>query len=86
MSYFQNLKKSGIYTSPKIDDKEIYDDVTNSFKKLNFSDNEVDAIWRILIAILYMGNLKIDDSNYEEGKTPANIVKNEDYKKIIDLL
>ena len=33
-----------------------------------------------------MGNLKVDDSNYEEGKTPANLVKNEDYKKIIDLL
>lgn len=39
-----------------------------------------------MVAILYMGNLKVDDSNYEEGKTPANLVKNEDYKKIIDLL
>ena len=51
-----------------------------------FSDNEIDAIWRTLSAILYMGNLKIDDSNYEEGKTPANIIKNDDFKKIIDLL
>ena len=86
MTYFENLKKSGIYSSPNIDDKEIYDDVTKSFKRLDFSDNEVDAIWRTLAAILYMGNLKVDDSNYEEGKTPANLVKNEDYKKIVDLL
>lgn len=37
MSYFENLKKSGIYSSPNIDDKEIYDDVSKSFVKLNFS-------------------------------------------------
>ena len=86
LSYFNNLKKSGIYSSSKIDDKEFYDDVVNAFVRLEFSAEEEDAIWRILAAILYLGNIKVDQSKYEDGKTPCKIENNEDYKKVIKLL
>ena len=86
LNYFENLKKSGVYQSPKIDDKEFYDDVQNAFGRLKFTPEEEDAIWRILAAILYLGNIKVDTSKYEDGKTPCKIMKNEDYKKVIKLL
>lgn len=86
MSKFKNLKKSGLYTHPKIDDKEFFDDVTSAFKKLDFSADEVDAIFRILVAILYMGNLEIDESTYEDQKTPAEIKKDDAFEKIVQLL
>ena len=44
------------------DDKEFYEDVINSFKSLNFTDGEQDAIWRQLSAILWLGNVKKDES------------------------
>lgn len=53
---------------------------------MKFSENEVDSIWRILSTICHLGNLKIDESTYEEQKTPAQIVQNEDFEKIVILL
>jgi hypothetical protein len=40
MKKFANLKKSGTYTSPKIDDREFYDDVIQAFERLDFTEGE----------------------------------------------
>lgn len=67
MEKFENLKKADIYKVEKIDDKEIFNDVESAFEALDFSPLEIDAIWRILSAILHMSNIEIDDSTFEDG-------------------
>ena len=86
MTYFNILRSSGLYSTPKVDDNEFYTDVVKAFKTLNFSEDEQDAIWRVVASILYMGNLKVDKTTYEEGKNACRIKKNEDFKKVLDLL
>ena len=35
---------------------------------------------------LHMGNIEIDESNYQDSQTPCTIVKNKSWKAVIDLL
>ena len=85
-SLFNYLSASGVYQTPKLDDKEIYDEVIEAFKQLEFSDVEQDAIWRMLSAILHLGNIEFDESYYVDGAKPVRILQNEDYKKVLSLL
>jgi myosin heavy subunit/alpha-tubulin suppressor-like RCC1 family protein len=86
MRRFKILRSSGLYETPKINDKEFYADVVNAFSMLGFSDEEEDAIWRIISIVLHMGNFEVDSSNYEEGKRPCSIVDNDDFKIVVKLL
>ena len=83
---FSIFGQSDIYETSKIDDEEFYSDVVNSFKTLNFSEEMVDSIWRIIGAILFLQNVKVDSSTYVEGQKPCTILKDENWNKIISLL
>ena len=58
--FFEYLKKSECYNVPKINDKELYSEVLASFTKTSFTHLEIKAIFRILSAILHIGNLSFD--------------------------
>ena len=47
----------------------------NSFKSLKFKEKEINAVWKIISSILFLGNLKINSQNYIEGKIGCNIKK-----------
>ena len=40
----------------------------------------------MLAVILHLGNVRIDDSQYEEGKIPCSIIKNDHWKFATELL
>jgi myosin-5 len=86
MESFNYLNQSSIYETPKVNDKEFYDDVEKSFKDLDFSPGQQDAIWRMLASILHLGNLRIDESTYEEGSKACRIFRDETWEKVIALL
>ena len=86
MSSFNYLNQSSIYEHPKINDKEFYDDVNRSFVDLDFSPAQQDAMWRILAAVLFIGNFKIDESTYIEGSRPCRIVRNDAWNTVVELL
>ena len=86
MNSFNYLNQSSIYDSPKINDKEFYDDVNRSFTDLDFTASQQDAIWRTLATILHLGNVQVDESTYVEGSKPCRIVRNDAWSKIISLL
>ena len=83
---FHYLNQSGVYETPKVDDEEFYMDVCKSFHDLDFPEEHRDAIWRILSAVLHLGNLEVDDSSYEEGAKPCKIRRTRDWKNVVDLL
>lgn len=58
--FFEYLKKSQCYNVPKINDKELYSEVLASFTKTSFTHLEIKAIFRILSAILHIGNISFD--------------------------
>lgn len=86
MKLFNYLNQSGVYETPKINDKEFYDDVNKAFNDLDFSEGQRDAIWRTLSTILHLGNLEVDDSQYIEGASPCTIKKSAHWKSICELL
>ena len=83
---FRYLNQSGVYETAKVDDEEFYMDVNKAFYDLEFSEIQRDAIWRLLSTVLQLGNLEIDDSEYNEGSKPCKIKKTRAWKNIIDLL
>jgi myosin-7 len=83
---FSIFGQSDIYETSKIDDEEFYSDVVNSFQTLNFSEDMIDSIWRIVGAILFLQNVTVDSSAYIEGQKPCSILKDENWQKVINLL
>jgi myosin-7 len=83
---FLIFTQSEIYETAKIDDKEFYSDVVNSFQTLNFSNDMIDAIWRIVSSILFLLNVTVDSTAYVEGEKPCNILKDDNWKKVVTLL
>ena len=86
MEGFNYLNQSSIYETPKVNDLEFYEDVERSFRDLDFSSAQVDAIWRMLASVLQIGNLKIDSSTYEEGSRACKIFRDETWEKVVGLL
>ena len=52
---------------------------------MNFSEQELDAIWSIISAILFIGNLKFDDKEYDVNNA-CEIVNEEILEKVAILL
>lgn len=78
---FEYLKHSKCFKLPKKEgkqdeDKEFYDETCKSLKNLGFSEEESDAIFKILACVLNFGNIPIDESTYEEGSEPCKLTKN----------
>lgn len=86
MKHFNYLNQSIVYEDPKVNDLEFWTDVNSSLKVLGFSVGQQDGIWRSLAAILYIGNIKVDESGYQEGSKPCKIVRDNAWNKVISLL
>lgn len=56
-----------------VNDKEFYSELIQAFQVNSFAQNEVNYIWRILGAILSLGNVEFDSSEYNEN-TPCKIL------------
>ena len=62
-------------------DIEEYETLMTAFKNLGFSEEEIEAIHRITIACLFIGELQLDESTYNQSAKPAPTpvsVKNRD--------
>ncbi|KAL4480724.1 hypothetical protein ABPG72_014499 [Tetrahymena utriculariae] len=82
---FLYLKDGGCYGVSTIDDYALYNEVQDSFTSMNFSQHERNTIWRILSAILLLGNIRFDKSTLTDSK-PCSIIGIEFSKKVAELL
>ena len=85
---FRYLNQSGCYEVDGIDDKGLYFDVCQAFKKMNFDENEENAIWHYLAAILHLGNMEFNDTDFKNSgeNQPCTIIQENSLKLICDLL
>ena len=81
MEKFDYLNKSGCYAVPTVNDQELYVEVTDSFRTMQFSQDEQKGVWNLVAATLWMGQLEFDDSVLTD-KTPCGF-KNEEPLKIV---
>ena len=88
IKFFQYLNKSGCYEVNGIDDKELYSDVCKAFKKMNFDQDEENAVWNYLAAILHLGNMEFDDKDFNKSgeNQPCTITQQDTLKLICNLL
>ncbi|CAF3153265.1 unnamed protein product [Rotaria sp. Silwood2] len=71
---------------PKIDDKNDYQQVKQAFKIVGFTQDEISIIWKIVAAILHLGNLKFTDVDGEHCSITRSNDKNDQLKWISKLL
>jgi myosin-5 len=83
MKVFNYLNQSVIYEDPKVNDLEFWTDVSASLDTLRFSEGQKDAMWRILSAVLYFGNVKVDESTFSEGAKPCRIIRDESWERVL---
>lgn len=81
---FQYLKKSQCYSVEKIDDKALFQELVSSFNKTGFAASEIKGIFRLLSAILHLGNLEFSDEKLTDTSPCA--IKSGDLEIISQLL
>jgi myosin heavy subunit len=57
---YEYLNRSGCYEAKDIDDEVSFHNIQNSLIKIGFSKEEEEKIWRLLLVILQLGNLKFE--------------------------
>mmetsp|Transcript_6532 Transcript_6532/g.4657 ORF Transcript_6532/g.4657 Transcript_6532/m.4657 type:complete len:264 (+) Transcript_6532:731-1522(+) len=67
-------------------DVEGYNEVMETFIKLQFTQGEMDAIWKMISAILHLGQIEFDDKVFEEGEKPCGLKDKTVMEKIAKLL
>lgn len=61
---YQILEQSGCYEAEGINDKENFECVDDSLKKIGFSVEEVKRIWEVVASILLLGNVSFTDTEH----------------------
>ena len=78
---WHDKKVEQITSVPSIDDVACYKEIIDCFKSTRFTDEEIKTIFKVISAVLLIGNLKFKIVNN------ACIIENEEtYKNIVDLL
>ncbi|EAR84886.2 myosin head protein (macronuclear) [Tetrahymena thermophila SB210] len=81
---FVYLNQSSCRNLENMNDQEMFQGILDSLRKMNFSDNLELSIFKLLSAILYLGNIEFDDKEYDVN-TPCK-VQNEDMLQIVATL
>ena len=62
---YNYLNNSTIYyRTDNVNDRDTYDELLESFEKLNFEKSSIDNIFRIISFILNLGNIQFDNSSH----------------------
>nr|AAC24454.2 unconventional myosin heavy chain [Tetrahymena thermophila] len=71
LSDFDYLKKSDCFEVENIQDAKLYLEVKKSFRQMNFSNQEQEAIFSLISAILLLGNANLDSSKASDTQAPT---------------
>ena len=65
---FRYINQSGCYTLDGVDDVQMFDQLRLAMQVLSISEELSEGIFRVLAAILWIGNLEFEDSEQEAAK------------------
>jgi len=88
-SLYKYLSISKFYKSEKINDKFLFMEMLKAFQVLNFREEEVNQIFKIIAAILLLGNLDFEENKQKKSNDdPPILIKNENnvFSNICSLL
>jgi len=71
---YNYLKNGYIKRSDDVNDLEEFNITLDAFKKLDFSNNDIDLIFKITCGILNLGNIKFDQDGHILNKQQVDIV------------
>ncbi|KAL4487054.1 hypothetical protein ABPG72_001506 [Tetrahymena utriculariae] len=84
-SEFSYLSQSECYSVESIDDTQLFKGILNSFNIMKFEEDLQNSIFKILSAILHLGNIQFSKQSFSEGSSPCTVV-NEDVLQIVSSL
>jgi len=73
---YKYLTMSSCHTSPKIDDKKLFDETLEAFKITGFTDHEISSVWKMVASCLLMGNIEFKGKNDFSEIESMDVVKN----------
>ncbi len=74
---FYYLSQSGVTRIEGVMDEQDYDEVLNAMDILHFSDSEQSEVWKILAAILHLGNVSFSEHANVDQDVEAKIVNSD---------
>jgi len=58
----------------------------DQFRNLGFTDQEISAVWRVTAAVLHVGEVRFEDSTYDENGKPCTVVNMDKMNMVAKLL
>ena len=68
-------------SGPGTDDRKLFKDVEMAMKNVGFQDHEIKSIWRLMSAILHLGNVNFHDDG--DSAAIRNRISNKFQKQLI---
>ncbi|EFA81458.1 myosin ID heavy chain [Heterostelium album PN500] len=65
---YQYLSSSGCYTVDGVDDSQEFQDVIKAMKVIGVTEQEQKEVWRLIAAILNLGNIGFKNNNKDEAQ------------------
>ena len=85
---YEYLNKSGITAISGVSDEKEFDDMVRAMDTLGFQQEEKSAVWRLVAAVLVLGNVKFEvdvKANAEDGAKIANMDVLSEAAKLIEV-
>ena len=60
---YLNTGSNQVFTVPTINDKELFDELKSCFESTGFSDEEIKTIFKVVAAVLLLGNVNMEVKN-----------------------
>ena len=83
-SYKILKSETDTYTVDGVNDQEVFEETLGCMKSIDFTDEEVECIWQILVAILHLGNVTCTENDNDEVSVDAS--SRDELLKAADLL
>jgi len=75
---YKYLNASNIFKVKGFDDTKMFKELLIAFKILNFSENEVNQIFKIIASVLLLGNLEFEENKNSGPETSCVVIKNKE--------
>jgi len=79
------LKSGSDVDQNAVNDVELFKELVQQFKDLGFTNDEQLAVWRVVAAVLHLGEISFDESTFDENGKPCTVV-NKDRMAIVSRL
>ncbi len=86
MKEYLITNRSGVFEAEPGKDLKVFTEIIEAFKNIEYSQAEIEAVWKIISVVLNLANVKVDTSLFVEGQRECGLVDSKYLSRCLKLL